>query len=299
MKRLIIVPLVLAAFLCWFSTGCDPVDPDIQYTITVSASPTEGGTVSGGGSYNKGAAVTLTASPNTGYNFQNWTEGTTSVNSHSTYIFIATSDRTLSANFQRSTDPDPGDQITDPRDGQTYSVVTIGTQVWMAENLNFQTGNSWCYADNPANCLIYGRLYDWETALTACPPDWRLPGDAEWTVLTDFLGGSEIAGGKMKTTGSFEEGYDEEENSGFWSYPNTGATNESGWSGLPGGFRSQDGMFGLLGLDGIWWSSTEWRISELDINNAWSRSLHYDDSNVFRDSSGGKDSGFSVRCIRN
>jgi uncharacterized protein (TIGR02145 family) len=90
--------------------------------------------------------------------------------------------------------------FTDPRDGQTYNIVQIGNQTWFAENLNYATGNSWCYDNNDSNCNIYGRLYDWQTALTACPSGWHLPSDAEWTVLTDYLGGDTVAGLKMKNT---------------------------------------------------------------------------------------------------
>jgi len=137
--------------------------------------------------------------------------------------------------------------FTDPRDGQVYPVVQIGDQCWFAKNLNYNTGNSWCYDDDPANCDTYGRLYDLQTALTACPDGWHLPSDEEWMQLIDFLGGFDLAGGKMKSTSS------------LWNAPNTEATNSSGFSGLPGALRNWNGSSGssTLGDGGFWWSSTE------------------------------------------
>ncbi len=168
-------------------------------------------------------------------------------------------------------------EFTDERDGQTYKTRDIGTQTWMAENMNYETGNSWCYENDPANCEIYGRLYDWETALTACPPGWHLPSDAEWTVLTK-LGMN--AGGKMKSTSS------------LWQAPNSGATNEIGFSGLPGGYRLYYYFFfDDLGMIGFWWSSTE-RVAD----GAWGRYVEYNSGGVYR-SSNLKEDGLSVRCL--
>ena len=133
-----------------------------------------------------------------------------------------------------------GDPFTDPRDGQTYNSVQIGTQCWMAENLNIgemingseeMTDNGviekYCYDNDPANCETYGGLYQWNEMMEytttpgvqgICPTDWHLPSDGEWTTLTDFLGGESVAGGKMKETGTVH-----------WRTPNIGATNESGF----------------------------------------------------------------------
>ena len=135
--------------------------------------------------------------------------------------------------------------------GQTYSSVEIDDQCWMAENLNIgtridgdtdQTNNStiekYCYDDDTDNCDTYGGLYQWDEMMQyvttegtqgICPAGWHLPTDAEWTTLTNFLGGESVAGGKMK-----EEGLD------HWQTPNTGATNSSGFTGLPGGFRGPE-----------------------------------------------------------
>ena len=171
--------------------------------------------------------------------------------------------------------------ITDPRDGQFYETVVIGSQTWFAVNLNYNTGNSWCYDNNGSNCDIYGRLYTWEAATSACPDGWHLPNDIEWTTLIDFLGGEDVAGGKMKETGTTH-----------WNSPNTGATNSSGFTALPGGYRSTNGGFYDRGSFGIWWSATEYSSA-----SAWDRKLGYDTDGVDRDGRS-KEDGFSVRCVR-
>ncbi len=183
--------------------------------------------------------------------------------------------------------------------------VQIGTQTWMAKNLDvskFRNGDvipeaktaeewkaasekgqpAWCYYDNnPENGKIYGKLYNWYAVNDLrglAPKGWHIPTDGEWTSLTNYLGGSEIAGAKMKSkTG--------------W-YGNGNGTNSSGFNGLPGGYRLVYGSFNYIGKTGIWWSSSEGSAS-----SAWDRSLNYGDGDVYR-SLGSKRSGFSVRCLR-
>ncbi len=174
------------------------------------------------------------------------------------------------------------DYLIDPRDGQTYEIVIIGNQTWMAENLNYQTTNSWWYDNSSTNGDIYGMLYTWDAAQTACPSGWHLPSDGEWKVLTDFLGGAYVAGGKMKEAGTVH-----------WNAPNTGATNSSGFTALPGGYRDTSGLFYFLGPYGYWWSSTEYT-SGL----AWGRYMDYDDDQGDRGFDT-KASGYNVRCIKN
>jgi len=139
-----------------------------------------------------------------------------------------------------------GGSFTDTRDGKTYRTVQIGDQTWMAENLNYKTGKSVCYANEESNCRKYGRLYDWNTAMKACPAGWHLPSDAEWTALTDFAGGAKAAGTKLKSkTGwSTDEDY-------------KAATDDYGFSALPGGFRWSVDYFVSAGDRGCWWSATE------------------------------------------
>ena len=138
-------------------------------------------------------------------------------------------------------------KFTDSRDNKVYRKVTIGGQTWMAENLNYAANSSVCYENNTGNCEKYGRLYNWATAKTACPAGWHLPSDAEWTTLTDNVGGSETAGKKLKSSAGWN---DDEGKSG-------NGTNEYLFSALPGGIGSSDGYFSNAGINGIWWSSTE------------------------------------------
>lgn len=152
----------------------------------------------------------------------------------------------------------------------------------------------WCHYNNdPAVGATYGKLYNWyaakllQTDIDAYNADnpttpwgWKVPTDADWTTLSTYLGGEEVAGGKMKTTGTFN-----------WIAPNEGATNESGFSGLPGGNSSRFG-FGDVGYVGHWWSSTEYSSSY-----AWSRTLYHDGTNVGQ-SYDSKRNGFSLRLLK-
>jgi uncharacterized protein (TIGR02145 family) len=195
-------------------------------------------------------------------------------------------------------------------DGNVYQTITIGTQVWMAENLKVThyrngnaipnvTGNSewsnlttgaYCNYDNDVNnATTYGRLYNWyavSDSRNIAPEGWHVPSDAEWQTLVDHLGGTEVAGGTMKTPGTIEGG------DGLWHSPNTGATNESGFSALPGGYRIGGGSFTLLGLNAGFWSSTE-----AYGYVAWTRFLGYLNSQADRHDLH-KLTGFSVRCVR-
>lgn len=189
-------------------------------------------------------------------------------------------------------------EMTDARDNQTYQTVTLGEQTWLARDLNYETGNSWCYDDDPANCETYGRLYDWDTAVTACPAGWHLGSDEEWATLVNYLDPrsepndgfkiSKIAGGMLKATGTIEDG------TGLWSWPNTGATNASGFSALPSGNRNDKGTFRMLGAHIIIWTSTEY-----DDTYAWTIMLDMTQNAVLRDYMGvTKHYGISVRCVK-
>ncbi len=174
--------------------------------------------------------------------------------------------------------------FTDPRDGRVYKTVTLGTQTWMAENLNFRpsTGNSWYYNnDSAAYSAAYGRLYDWNTALAVAPPGWHLPSDEEWTILTAYLGGESVAGGKLKETGTVH-----------WNSPNTGATDEISFTALPGGYRYFNGAFFNMGGNGYWWTS-----SDNYTSFAWYREMSDGNAYMYR-SSNNKIYGFSIRCVR-
>jgi uncharacterized protein (TIGR02145 family) len=195
-------------------------------------------------------------------------------------------------------------------DGNSYNIVTIGTQVWMKENLkvtkyndgsvipkitdptqwtNLTTGAFCWYDNNSSNKDIYGALYNWYTVdvtsnggKNVCPTGWHVPTDAEWTTLTDFLGGANVSSGKLKETGLIH-----------WFSPNAGATNETGFTALPAGWRESTGTFWDLSYFGSWWSTTE-----NSTTSAWDRVIHYESTNVYR-GNGYKPNAFSIRCIKN
>ena len=156
------------------------------------------------------------------------------------------------------------------------------------------TTPAWCYYGNdPLNGQIYGKLYNWYAVNDPrglAPIGWRVPTNNDWTTLINCLGGQSIAGGKMKSTGSLEN------NDGLWNSPNTGATNESGFSGFPGGLRIPTifGDFSYINSFGYWWSSTESNLNSFD---AWYIELTYTDDilQIFPQS---KYAGFSVRLIK-
>jgi uncharacterized protein (TIGR02145 family) len=181
--------------------------------------------------------------------------------------------------------------FTDSRDGKAYKTVTIGRQVWMAENLNYEAQESVCYDNKPENCEKYGRLYNWDTAEQACPAGYHLPTNKEWSALVDYAGGERAAGTKLKpSTGWKSYSYGEGVPAG---------TNDYGFSALPGGCRNSDGRFGTGSGDGTdanengyWWSATE----GLD-GDAWYMSMWYGhelvNMNVDK-----KTRMVSVRCVR-
>jgi len=177
--------------------------------------------------------------------------------------------------------------FTDPRDGKVYQTIEIGDQQWMAENLAYvpSSGNYWAYENDIANVETYGYLYDWQTALNVCPTGWHVPSDEEWTELIDHLGGSSIAGGKLKATGTIEAG------TGLWYAPNTGATNQTGFAALPGGALYGIGTFDRIGFGGYWWTATE-----DGTGSVWVRHMEDDNGSVDRYSYF-EELGISVRCI--
>ena len=181
--------------------------------------------------------------------------------------------------------------LTDLRDGQTYKTVTIGTQTWMAENLNYETENSYCYNDDPSNCSKYGRLYTWVVATTVCPSGWHLPSYDEWNTLFTAVGGVQDedypyrwngAGTVLKSTGGWDE-YEGESGNG---------TDAFGFSALPAGSRGYYGGYGYEGYFAFFWSSTEY-----DSYDAYSMDLYYnyDHAGLLGNESA---YGFSVRCLK-
>lgn len=208
-----------------------------------------------------------------------------------------------SCNKDEDNVPDPPPTMTDV-EGNVYNIVTIGTQTWMAENLKVTkynndtviplvTGSTWENLSTPAYCWYdndeetykdtYGALYNWFTVNTGmlCPTGWHVPTDVEWTELIDFLGGENVAGGKLKEIGT-----------DHWISPNNGATDETGFTALPGGYRNFDGVFYNIGENGNWWSSTE-----DGAGGAWYRKIQNSIADVSR-LSYMKQRGFSIRCVK-
>lgn len=209
-----------------------------------------------------------------------------------------------------------GQPFTDPRDGKVYPTVLIGTQCWFAKNMNVgnkisiyydQANNGvlekWCFNGLESNCDIYGGLYQWSETVQylngatniaswnpvptgnvvgICPPGWHIPADGEWATLVAFLGGETVAGGPMKEAGTTH-----------WNEPNLGATNVSGFTGLPGGVRASGGMFDINSY-GYFWAATQY-----SSNSAWYRSLLYDITDVYAEHLYSKSYGRSVRCLQN
>jgi uncharacterized protein (TIGR02145 family) len=201
--------------------------------------------------------------------------------------------------------------ITDSRDGKTYNTVLIDAKCWMKENLNFgtmipgnasQTNNStiekYCYSNDTSYCNIYGGLYMWDELMNystssngnpsgivgICPTGWHVPSDAEWTQLTTFIGGTSVAGGKMKEIGT-----------AHWYAPNTGATNSSGFTALGGGCRRTDigGNFTSILNFGYFYSSTE-----SSATDAYYRTLRSNGTNVTASTWPKSNGGFSLRCVK-
>ena len=200
---------------------------------------------------------------------------------------IPVSDKTINFNFVACTDGD----------NNNYPVVEIGTQVWMAENLkttNYNGGTAiplvtdnteWGTLTSGAYCWYnnlvtykdtYGALYKGYTVSTGnlCPIGWHAPTDAEWTTLTTYLGGESVSGGKLKEKGTIH-----------WALPNTGATNETGFTALPAGTRDIGGVFTRIGTGGLWWGSSEYR------------NMANNHASVIRATSN-KNNGYSVRCVK-
>ncbi|MBA7534149.1 hypothetical protein ES705_26395 [subsurface metagenome] len=199
------------------------------------------------------------------------------------------------------------DTITDYDDNE-YGISKIGNQYWMAENLkttHYANGDIipdgttaagdisgetepkywFAYNYDSNNVSTYGRLYTWYTVTDSrnvCPDGWHVPSNAEWTILVTYLGGSSVAGGKMKETGTTH-----------WNSPNTGATNESSFTALPGGDRYYAGTFDHIGSWGTWWSATEGNTT-----NAFFLRLFYNEAGIIWNTHDNKMYGFSVRCVK-
>jgi uncharacterized protein (TIGR02145 family) len=207
---------------------------------------------------------------------------------------------------KESTNPeDEGKGSATDIEGNVFKTVKIGNQVWMAENLkvtHFRNGDSipqvtddsqwydllssaYCDYDNDSSKVeVYGRLYNWYAVndrRRLAPQGWHIPSNAEWQTLINYLGGDEVAGGKIKETGTE-----------YWTAPNTGATNESGFTALPGGFRDAYGNFNSMGGSAWFWTAME-----SSDNAAWYWMLSNSQANAVNDPYS-KRSAYAVRCIK-
>ena len=193
----------------------------------------------------------------------------------SVLLLVACSDGVTPQSSDSETSVSTG-TMTDSRDRQTYKTVTIGTQTWMAENLNYETANSYCYDDNANYCSKYGRLYTGGAATTACPEGWHLPTKAEFETLFTAVGGQSTAGKVLKSTSG-------------WNSSGNGS-DAFAFSALPAG-RNYGG-YDFEGNGAFFWSSTKHAS-----NNAYNMYLYFDDDNAGLNVNYGY-YGFSVRCLR-
>ena len=214
------------------------------------------------------------------------------------------------SNSCKKNNPTPPDikpsTVTD-RDGNIYGKVIIGTQVWLTENLKttkFLNGDpigtttpaelniydevtpkyQWAYAGNEDEVATYGRLYTWYVITDTrkvCPTGWHVPSDAEWLTLENYLGGYTIAGGKLKEIGTTH-----------WTTPNYKATNETGFTALPNGWRHIEDIFVNFAKFGGWWSSTEYTATDAFCNYVGYK------SDVVTEEIDNKKCGIAVRCLK-
>jgi uncharacterized protein (TIGR02145 family) len=170
----------------------------------------------------------------------------------------------------------------DMRDGKIYRWIKIGKQLWMADNLNYTASSgSWAFDDSISNSYKYGRLYNWNAALTACPDGWHLPSDAEWAELTRFLKGADTIGNILKSN-----------DPDFWKRSKFILTNKSGFSALPGGGRYVNGSYSIAGETAYFWTTTS--TSEI---SAICRYLSYNKYYLGRINKN-KEHAFSCRCLK-
>jgi len=170
----------------------------------------------------------------------------------------------------------------DSRDGKVYKTITIGKQTWMAENIAFKAESGcWAYNNDQNNVKTYGYLYNWETARKGCPSGWHLSSKDDWSALLTYLGGELIAGDKLKEAGT-----------DHWQKPVSAATNEKGFTCLPGGFRNDQSEFYNLGLMCFYWCSTEENTEKANHILVYSHTKDVTISYIE------KNNGFSVRCVK-
>jgi len=299
-----------------------PILTTSSVSLITDATATSGGNITSDGGANiiaRGVCWNTSQFPTTANNKTTDSNGTgifssliTGLTQESKYYVRAYATNSVGTTYgnEQSFNTAKGVQTITDIDGNAYHSVTIGTQTWMVENLRttkyrngetipYVTDNtSWAalttgaycdYNNTPSNSITYGKLYNWyavNDSRNIAPSGWHVPTDAEWTILSTYLGGEAAAGGKLKEIGTIH-----------WMTPNTGATNETGFKGLPGSEREPNGTFGYIGsvgYYGFWWSSFD----DGSYSAVGSRHLDYGNGNVGRYELVSKQYGFSVRCIK-
>jgi uncharacterized protein (TIGR02145 family) len=248
-----------------------------------------------------GTSSSPNVSTNPSYEFVNFSvtvgSGNGELNVETGEVTDVQGDMTIQANFT-SFDPCEGEGSIEIG-GKSYSLVGIGNQCWMQENLNYSghsSGQSWCYGNNSSNCDTYGRLYNWEAAVTACPSGTTLPTDADWQELEEYLGMSKTQSSGLRWRGVNEEIGNKLKTVGWGS-----GTNSSIFTALPGGWRY---FYGGSGHVNVWWDLGNthlsrgkfWSSSEVNSNTSWYRGLQRDENGIHRWPQN-KGDGYSVRCL--
>jgi uncharacterized protein (TIGR02145 family) len=329
-KRLWIYPVVLIGCVSVIINSCKKDDtkdeetptPTVQApsvttsiisSVTVSTASCGGNVTADGGTSvtAKGVCWSTNQTPtiadsktSDGTGTGSFTSSLTGLNSNTTYYVRAYATNSAGTGYGSILSFSTSQIVTDV-DGNEYHTVNIGTQVWLVENLKttkYRNGDplpivtnntSWStlttgaycnYNNDVANSSLYGYLYNWfavNDGRKIAPTGWHIPSDAEWTTLTTYLGGENVASGKLKEAGL-----------SHWASPNTGATDETGFTALPGGYRDNNGVFYFIGNAGYWWSYTE------NLTNyAWYRTMYSYSAAVTRNYCY-KVYGNSVRCIK-
>lgn len=324
------IPLTLAAFLLLFALACNKSSdkdddtpmvtlPEVVtakvFEVKVTTAQVGGNVLSDGGTlvtargmcWSTSEDPTISGSHTTdsigkGY----FTSQITGLNPQTTYYLRAYATNSVGTVYGEQVSIKTYLSTITDAEGNVYKTIKIGTQEWMAENLKvtkYRNGDviplvtdniawgqlntgAYCNPINDVNNVpVYGRLFNFYVVADArnvCPTGWHVPGDNEWSILVAYLGGYAVAGGKMKETGKEH-----------WTGSNTEATNESGFTALPSGFRASDGSgFGVLGYNCYWWAKTEYTVNE-----AYERYLNFG-SEVILSSWSTKRYGYSVRCVR-
>lgn len=301
------------------SAAIDPVKPTLTtlpITIVSESSVASGGDISSDGGaivISKGCCWNSKPNPtilnnitSDGFGSSSFTSTISNLNPDSTYYLRAYAKNLIGVSYGNSRSFKLGTQIVRDKDRNIYHPVNIGGQVWLSENLRSTRFNDstaitlaegssqWSNLVGPGYCWYnndpeghkdtYGALYNWQAVSSGklCPTGWHVPSDAEWKTLVDHLGGEPLAGGKLKERGT--------EN---WIEPNAAATNDSGFTALPGGYRTSVGEYVNIGNYGNWWSSTP-----INANVANYRYLYYGNGSITKSFLSLK-YGLSVRCLKN